>query len=302
MEWKDKFHRTIINRGFHSAVLSDSLPVVRLFVENGAEVNSEDIIWGTALQHAAAKNCIDLVQYLVSEGGADVNAPGRLGGSGPMMAALSAGNLAVFQYLFGLENCSKNQHGIFGNMLQSASYLGRREIVEEILGSNTDINARLEPHGSALIMAIQGGNIDIAEILISRGADVTLSIPKYGTALHLAAAGGIQKIVKSLIKAGANVNANGGDFGTPLQAAAANGHLLVAYFLLDCGAEVNAQGGKYGTALQLADGEGYGLLSKLLLFSGAKVSEDHVYTRYVNHVKLAALERAEVIKAIREHS
>ncbi|CZR70164.1 uncharacterized protein PAC_20065 [Phialocephala subalpina] len=249
-EGKEKFHGARINRAFHAAVSScSSLPLVQFLVENGADVNSEHAIWGTALQYAAAKNCFDLVHYLVSEGGADVNAPGQLGGSSPLMAAVSAGNSSIFHYLLSLQTCSNNQHGVFGNILQTASYLGRREILEEILSSGSDINERLEPYGSALIMAIQGGNFDIAELLISRGADVNFAIPKYGTALHLAAAGGIENIVKSLIQAGADVNSKGGDFGTSLQAAAANGHQLIVLFLLDCGAEVSTRGGVYGNAL-----------------------------------------------------
>jgi hypothetical protein len=98
-----------------------------------------------------------------------------------MMAAVSAGNSFIFHYFFSLQTCSKNQHGIFGNILLTASYLGRREIVEEVLSSGGDINARLEPYGSPLVLAIQGRNFDIAELLIARGADFSLTVPKYGT-------------------------------------------------------------------------------------------------------------------------
>lgn len=275
-EGSDKFHGAPINRAFHAAVSSySSLPLVQFLVENGADVNSKHAVWGAALQcAAAAENCFDLVRYLVSETGADVNAPGLFGGSSPMMAAVSAGNSSTFHYLLSVQTCSNNHHGIFGNILQTASYLGRREILEEILSSGYDINARLKPYGSALIMAIQGGNFGIAELLISRGADVNVTIPKYGTALHLAAAGGIENLVKSLIQAGADVNAKGGDFGTPLQAAAANGHQLIVLFLVDCGAEVNMQGGMYGNALQAAQAMGHSLLAKFLLFSGAEVTQE----------------------------
>lgn len=275
MEGKIKFYGAPINRAFHTAVLSgSSRPLVQFLVENGANVNSEHTIWGTALQHVAANNYFSLVEYLVSEAGADINAPGKFGGSSPMMAVAAGGSCSMFRYFLSLQTCSNNHHGIFGNILQTASYLGRREIVEEILSSGYDINARLEPHGSALIMAIQGGNYDIAKLLISRGADVNLNIPKYGTALHLAAAGGIESVVKSLIQAGADVNSKGGDFGTPLQAAAANGHQMIVLFLVDCGAQVRTRGGMYGNALQAAHAKGHRLLAKFLLFSGAEVTKE----------------------------
>lgn len=272
-EGKGKFHGDPMNRAFHATVSTCfSLPLVQFLVENGADVNSKHETWGTVLQCAAANNSVDIVHYLILKGGADITAPGRFGGSSPMMAAISAGNLSMFNYFLGLQTSLKDQHGKFGNILQTASYLGRREVVEKILSCGFDVNARLEPYGSALIMAIQGGHLDIVQLLISRGADVNLIIPTHGSALHVAAAGGAEGIVRSLIRAGANVNSEGGDFGTPLQAAAANGRQLIVLFLLDCGAEVNTQGGRYGNALQAAWAGGYKLLSKLLLFSGARVT------------------------------
>jgi ankyrin repeat protein len=274
LKGKSTFRGWAINRAFHAAISSCSdLPLVRFLVESGADYNSEHRIWGTTLQCAAVNSNFDVVRYLVTEGGAGINAPGGFGGSSPVMAAVSAGNSFIFHYFVSLQACLDKQHGIFGNILQTASYLGRRKILEEILSSGFDINARLEPYGSALIMAIQAGHFDIAELLISRGADVTLTIPKYGTALHLAAAGGIENIVKLLIQAGADINAEGGDFGTPLQAAAAHDHQLIVMNLLDCGAEINTQGGMYKNALLAAQVQGHSLLAKLLLFSGAKLTE-----------------------------
>jgi ankyrin repeat protein len=277
LKGKSTFRGEQINRAFHAAISSCSdLPLVRFLVESGADYNSEHIIWGTTLQCAAVNSNFDVVRYLVTEGGADINAPGglgRLGGSNPVMAAVSAGNSSIFHYFVSLQACLDKQHGFFGNILQTACYLGRREILKEILSSGFDINARLEPYGSALIMAIQAGNFDIAELLISRGADVTLNIPKHGTALHLAAARGIENTVKLLIQAGANINAEGGDFGTPLQAAAAHDHQLIVMNLLDCGAEINTQGGMYKNALLAAQVQGHSLLAKLLLLSGAKLTE-----------------------------
>jgi ankyrin repeat protein len=277
LKGKSTFRGWAINRAFHAAISSCSdLPLVRFLVESGADYNSEHKIWGTTLQCAAVNSNFDVVRYLVTEGGADINAPGglgRLGGSSPVMAAVSAGNSSIFHYFVSLQACLDKQHGFFGNILQTACYLGRLEILKEILSSGFDINARLEPYGSAFIMAIQAGNFDIAELLISRGADVTLNIPKHGTALHLAAARGIENTVKLLIQAGANINAEGGDFGTPLQAAAAHDHQLIVMNLLDCGAEINTQGGMYKNALLAAQVQGHSLLAKLLLFSGAKLTE-----------------------------
>lgn len=272
---KARLKGKLINDAFRIAVeYKNSLPVIKFLLQIGADVNTEDDLWGSTLQRAVSQGQLGIVRYLASEGGANLNAPGRLGGSGPLITAISVGDVSMFSFFFGLQTCLETQHGVWGNVLQTASLLGRLEIVKEILDSGTNIDAYLEPHDSALIMAIQAGHFEIAELLISRGADVNIVTSKYGIALHLAAAGGIEKIVKLLVQAGAIVDSEEGDLGTPLQAAAAEEHQLMVLFLLECGADVNAQGGCHGNALQAALAGGHTLLARLLLFSGARVAKN----------------------------
>jgi ankyrin repeat protein len=281
-ERKKRFHGTMIDEAFYAAVSSGSLPMTKLFVENRANVDSENNIWASALQCATANGNFELVKYLVKQG-ANMNAPGMLTGTNPLITAIVTGNLSMFHYFFDLPHSySKDQHSSYGNILQTASYLGECEMVTRLLDAGFDINSytketgaanKRTPLGSALIMTMLGSRSKTAELLISWGADVYLTIPGHGSALHLAAARGIESIVKSLIQAGAEINDDRADLGTPLQAAAANGHEMIVLYLLDCGAKVNVQGGEYGNALQAAQTKGHSLIAKLLLFSGAKVIE-----------------------------
>jgi ankyrin repeat protein len=88
---------------------------------------------------------------------------------------------------------SGEECGFCGNILQTASYFGPKEIVEELLRRGADINGRVEPYGSPLLLALQGGHQDIAELLISKGADLSFSCSTYGTVLHYAAMQGMEK-------------------------------------------------------------------------------------------------------------
>jgi ankyrin repeat protein len=101
------------------------------------------------------------------------------------------------------------EHGFCGNILQTARYFRPKEIVQELLRRRFDINERIEPYGSLLLLALQGGHQDIAELLISKGADLSFSCSIYGTVLHYAAILGMEKMVKLLVEARADMNAKG---------------------------------------------------------------------------------------------
>ena len=110
-----------------------------------------------------------------------------------------------------------------------------KEVIETLLDSEADVNAKGGGYGNALQATACSGEIEIVQLLLKRGADVN-------------AQGGHQL----LLERGADVNAHGGPFGNVLQAAAQNGNIAVVQLLLERGADVNAQGDEYETALQAA--------------------------------------------------
>ncbi len=160
-----------------------------------------------------------------------MNAIGEFGGRAPLIAAASSRRWSSVSFLLdhgaqlNSEDC-----GFYGNILQTASYFGAKEIIEDLLKRGADINGWVEPNGSPLLLALQGGHQDVAELLISKGADLSFSFSNYGTVLHFAATLGMEKIVKLLVEAGADVNAETGEYGSALQASVAKGHSMIAYF------------------------------------------------------------------------
>ncbi|KIM30727.1 hypothetical protein M408DRAFT_269568, partial [Serendipita vermifera MAFF 305830] len=84
-----------------------SEPIVRLLLENGADVNAQGGLYGNALQAASSEGHEQIVRLLV-ENGAGVNAQG----------------------------------GLYGNALQAASLGGHEQIVRLLVENGADVNAQ----------------------------------------------------------------------------------------------------------------------------------------------------------------
>ncbi len=142
--------------------------------------------------------------------------------------------------------------GTYGNALQVASYEGHQEVIHLLLDEGADVNAPGGIYGNALQAASCNGHQEVIHLLLDKGANVHAPGGQYGNALQAASFWGHQKIVQILLDAGADVNTQGGECGSALQAASFMRRQQIVEVLLDAGADVNAQGGEYGSALQAA--------------------------------------------------
>ena len=189
--------------------------VVKLLLDNGADVNEQSGHYGNALRAASASGHEQVVKLLLDKG-ADVNAQGE----------------------------------DYGNALQAASGSGHEQVVKMLLDKGADVNAQGGDYGNALQTASGGGGHEqVVKLLLDKGADVNAQSKRYGNALQAASASGHEQVVKLLLDKGADVNAQGGLYSNALQAASASGHEQVVKLLLDKGADVNAEGGVHGNAL-----------------------------------------------------
>jgi hypothetical protein len=94
--------------------------------------------------------------------------------------------------------------GKFGTALQAASDQGHSEVVQLLLESGVDIDAR-ERYGTALRLASAGDHDQAVQILLNAGADVNTQDEFNRTALHMAAGTGRVEVVETLIKHGTSV-------------------------------------------------------------------------------------------------
>ena len=200
----DRYLSTV--SGIATAASRGDREVVTLLLDKGADVNTQDGEYGSALQAAASTGDREIVTLLLDKG-ADVNAQG----------------------------------GFHGSALQAAASTGDREIVTLLLDKGADVNTQGGKYGSALQAAASTGDREIVTLLLDKGADVNAQGGFYGSALQAAVSTGDREIVTLLLDKGADVNAQGGFHGNALQAAAYGGSLGIVQLLLARGVDVTIQ-------------------------------------------------------------
>ncbi len=91
--------------------------------------------------------------------------------------------------------------------LIDAAINGKLKIMQALIASGANINAKNKYDNTALTMAAKKGNLEIVQALIAAGADLDAKNATHGeTALMEATKEGNLEIVQALIAAGADVN------------------------------------------------------------------------------------------------
>ena len=186
------------------ASLQGHMGIVKLLLENGANVNTEEGASHKNVLQAASDGIHDSagVVKLLVEYGADVNA----------------------------------KAGVYGKALAVASNRGHEGIVKVLIEAGADVNPRTG-NSTPLCLAAAGGHEGVVKLLLENGANPDAPGGRHHFALFAAALYGHEGIVKLLVKYGADVN-KGGIFGTALGAASDsyNWHEGIVNFLVENGA------------------------------------------------------------------
>ncbi len=187
-----------------------------------------------------------------------------------------------------------------GLALINAANKGDSEVVEALLDSGADINARDEQNQTALHKAASRGHNSIVNLLLERGADVNAKNLFRQTALLAPVHRGSLDIVRALLGAGADVDARSGLAGQSPLLAVSSGRTKVVEALLEEGADVNLKGKSYHeTALMLAAIAGNTATVKALLEKGADVKAASTNGRTAR-MMAEALDHPEVVKLLQE--
>lgn len=126
------------NTAMHMAARSNRLNIIKLLVENGADVNLSASAGVTAIITAANRNYLNIVEYLV-ENGADTNLSTREGRTA-LIFAISGHNL---------------------------------EVVEYLVSVGADVNNVTNSGWTALMYAASSNYLNIVKCLVEYGADVS---------------------------------------------------------------------------------------------------------------------------------
>lgn len=251
----------------HAALYGD-VALMRLLIDQGADVNAADKTGATALMWAAGD--LGKVRLLV-EHGATVDVRSEIGRTPLLIAASYLGNAEVVRLLLksGAKITDRDKFG--ETVLTSASKRGDAELVETLIKAGADVLGGGGFQGrSPLAWATDEGNLETTACLLKYGAGKD---PKsLNGALFNSCVRGPVGAVHLLLDQGANPNIPSGFAAyTPLMGAAysESSDVEVIKLLLKSGADVNAKAATGDTALQLAAKRGRTEIVALLEKAGA---------------------------------
>jgi ankyrin repeat protein len=153
--------------------------------------------------------------------------------------------------------------------LECAVRNGNREMVQVLLASKADVNARDRSGQTVLMMIGEEVTSDLVWDLLNAGAKINLRDHDGDTALLEAATVNNTEALRTLLDAGAKVNLANNNGETPLMKAASEGLVNSVRILLQAGAEINQRDKRGKTALTYAKENDHRAVMRLLTSFGA---------------------------------
>jgi ankyrin repeat protein len=149
--------------------------------------------------------------------------------------------------------------------LMEAAYLGKLEIVKQLVLKGAQVDAEDPEARTSLMWAAFNGHTEVVDYLILRDAEVDSKDSSGRTALMYASSGPYVETVALLLEKGAEVNVQGTLEGfTALMTAAAEGQVEVVRLLLDHGADPSLKDKDGDTAKSFAQENGHSVVVELL--------------------------------------
>lgn len=255
-----------------------NLGIVRLLVEvGGADVNArEETRWtesdgSTALHHASRLGHADIVRYLVSLNGTEVERKAWLC-STPLHVAIEKSHADVVRILVTEGRAEPNDELLTAPTAEMA-----RILLDE---GKADPNHRDGSNLTALHNAVSKDRPEVARVLLARGADPNARAPPFSgaTPLMLAATGGRDGVVKALLESDrTEVEARQDDNETALYMAASSGRVETVRLLVAEGGADAASKNLYlteSTPLHISSSNGHLGVVRYLLSLEDRVEAD----------------------------
>jgi ankyrin repeat protein len=173
---------------------------------------------------------------------------------------------------FLLSGSDKDTRLSYYTPLHAAARRGHTQLVQLLLDSGGDKDARTDAVCTPLYLAAQEGHSRVVEILLTAGAHMNAAKNDGATPIFVASQNGHDSVVQLLLAAGADMNAAMDDGETPLCVASRYGHHRVVELLLAAGAAVNAPLNDGATPISMASKKGYHSVVELLLAAGADIN------------------------------
>ena len=255
------------------AGVNGNVNAVKLLLDKGVPVNSQNKDGWTALMAASQHGHIDVVRMLLDKG-AKVDVV-ETNGVTALILASERGHKNVVDLLLDRKAQIDAADASGWTALIKASLCGRTEVVELLLEKGAQVDFQTSLKWTALTAASQNGHLNVVKLLLDKGAQINIQsrtseghtvIP-----LLLACQNGHTEVVKQLLDKGADVNfqTDHGWTSLMLNIASKCEKIDIVKLLLDKGAQINFQNNDGLTALITATALGHKSIVKVLVDHGA---------------------------------
>ncbi len=249
--------KMLINKGADiKAKNKKNETALRLVVKNIEWINSKiHFAQDVAKRNGLIKNKTESIKMvkLLGNNGADLNEKDKLGQSF-LYIAMADEDVELVKALLSLSNTENILPTVISSY-KNRTPLSNQQINELRDSTLIDVNERSEhTHGKTLLLyAIDRGYKKIVELLLNHGANIEAKKDNGDTALSFAAGHGDPEIIQMLLDRGADINAQNNEGSTPLMNAVSRHHPKTAIFLIDKGADPFIENNEGETALSLAE-------------------------------------------------
>jgi len=148
----------------HNAAKIGNLEILDLLITFGADCNARDRRQETPLHLAVYNGYTEIINYLVSEKSADIEAQDIDGGA-PLSWAAYENKREIAKQLLNLGANIDAYDYEHRSSLHWAAYRGHKEMVEFLLLNQANINAKTIDGETALDMAVNNGRTEVVELL-----------------------------------------------------------------------------------------------------------------------------------------
>ena len=253
----------------HIAVSNKNDALVKALISNGADLAIKDESGWTPLHSAVYNRNYDLVQALIRNG-VDLAIKDESNKTAYDIAEKNNDKQAMDLLYRDIDGRTKLHHVIM------KVYPCLKEI-KRLIALGVYVDAKDRNGNTPLHWASGNGHADVVKLLIDRGAKVGVRNGRGETPLSCVIRScwrDIEKakaIIEALIKAGADINAKNKDGNTALHWVSECGHADVVKLFIKAEADINAKNKDGDTALHRARENNHADVVELLIGKGAKV-------------------------------
>ena len=292
-----------------TAVINDRYEISEYLLENGAEVNTDDILYGPLM--IAVINCqVDLVKLLLFHGAAvNVHYQFEYENQTPLQTAIKNQNLKIIKAL--LKNGADPNYSFNSEetvpAIDQALEIGNSAIIRMLLKHGAKPVTKLLDtlDKKCLFEAVKNQDVIGVQDILKSKVDLNIRNRRGFTPLHVAVDLGYFNIVKILVKNGANLDTiDYNDERTPIYTAVFNGYYGICKYLLENGANVNPYDAHFCGPLLCAVILCRVDLVKLLLSYGALVNAYYLFNEDDHETPLQMAikyQNLEIIKLLLEN-